>query len=124
MVASMEAFVPILASMIYSNLYNATIELAYPWQGSFYFLSAGLTIIGKNTWMCTVKGRMSSTIGAVVTVFVYASLGFKQIQSAEEEEREQSFHRQSSNLHPDEANNSSKRAELLCLSMKRVKKFE
>ena len=48
MVASMEAFVPILSSMIYSNLYNATIELAYPWQGSFYFLSIGLTIIGNN----------------------------------------------------------------------------
>ena len=47
MVASMEAFVPILSSMIYSNLYNATIELAYPWHGSFYFLSIGLTIIGN-----------------------------------------------------------------------------
>ena len=58
MVASMEAFVPILSSMIYSNLYNATIELAYPWQGSFYFLSIGLTIIGNiSAWMNPVKHR-------------------------------------------------------------------
>ena len=63
MVASMEAFVPILSSMIYSNLYNATIELAYPWQGSFYFLSIGLTIIGNNicvdescqTWLTCLR---------------------------------------------------------------------
>ena len=58
MVASMEAFVPILSSMIYSNLYNATIELAYPWQGSFYFLSIGLTIIGNiSAWINPVKHR-------------------------------------------------------------------
>ena len=53
---------------------------------------------------------------------VYISLGFKQILSPEEEEREKSLQRQSSNLHPDDTNN--RRTEILCLAMERHNKFE
>ena len=48
MLASLESFVPILASWIFTNLYNATSELAYPWKGSFYFTSAGFAALGLN----------------------------------------------------------------------------
>ena len=46
MLASLECVVPILASMIFTNLYNATSGLDYPWKGTFYFGSALLTLLG------------------------------------------------------------------------------
>ena len=46
MLASLESAVPILASAIFTNLYNATSELTYPWQGSFYFGCIGFSSIG------------------------------------------------------------------------------
>ena len=45
MLASLESFVPILASWVFTNLYNATSELQYPWQASFYFTSAGFALL-------------------------------------------------------------------------------
>merc|ERR1712241_530241 len=36
MLASLESVVPILASALFTSLYNSTIELGYPGQGSFY----------------------------------------------------------------------------------------
>lgn len=68
MLASLESAVPILASAIFTNLYNATSELTYPWQGSFYFGCIGF-----------------SSIGVVITIFVYISLGCKQIEPSNEE---------------------------------------
>ena len=102
MFASIEAFVPILASLMYSNLYNATIELHYPWNGSFYFLSAGLTIIG-----------------ILVTLFVHVttSFGLKQLQSNDGEEESVP----SCNLHPDEMDESSRRNEVVCISIKVIR---
>lgn len=47
MLASLESFVPILASWIFTNLYNATSELEYPWQATFYFTSAGFAGLGR-----------------------------------------------------------------------------
>ena len=47
MLASLESAVPILASAIFTNLYNATSELSYPWQGSFYFASSGFYLLGR-----------------------------------------------------------------------------
>ena len=47
MLASLESLVPILASLLYTSLYNSTSELGFPWQASFYFVSAGFTILGK-----------------------------------------------------------------------------
>ena len=49
MLASLESVVPIAASAIFTSLYNSTTGLGYPWQGSFYFLSAGFTVLGKQT---------------------------------------------------------------------------
>ena len=46
MLASVESILPIVGSNLYSNLYNATSDLEYPWMGSFYFAAAGFTIIG------------------------------------------------------------------------------
>ena len=46
MLASLECIVPILSSMIFTNVYNATSSAQYPWQGTFYFGSAGFTFIG------------------------------------------------------------------------------
>ena len=47
MLASLESVVPILASALFTSLYNSTIELGYPGQGSFYFASAGFTFLGE-----------------------------------------------------------------------------
>ena len=58
MLASLESAVPILASAIFTNLYNATSELTYPWQGSFYFGCIGFSSIGMALKMdigCIVK---------------------------------------------------------------------
>ena len=99
MFASIEAFVPILASLTYSNLYNATIELRYPWNRSFYFLSAGLTLIG-----------------ILVTMVVYVSMGSKQLQSKEGEKSPVI-----SSLHPNDMNGSNRRNEVVCVSMKIIK---
>ena len=46
MLASLECAVPILASMIFTNVYNATSGASYPWAGTFYFGAAGFTLIG------------------------------------------------------------------------------
>ena len=47
MLASLESVVPILASALFTSLYNSTIELGYPGQASFYFASAGFTFLGE-----------------------------------------------------------------------------
>ena len=61
-------------------------------------------------------------LGALITLGVYISLGFKQIKSDEEEEREKTFQRQNSNLHPDLMDD--KRTELLCIALERHNEFE
>ena len=47
LLASLECLVPIIGSAIFTNLYNATSELAYPWVGSFYFASSGVVFLGE-----------------------------------------------------------------------------
>ena len=47
MLASLECAVPIITSMIFTNVYNATSGLSYPWAGTFYFCAAGFTLIGN-----------------------------------------------------------------------------
>jgi len=69
MLASFESAVPITASAIFTTYYNATSELDYPWTGSFYLLGIGFFIIG-----------------AALTIVVYISLGFKQVQSIDDGE--------------------------------------
>ena len=57
MLASVESLLPIVGSNLYTNLYNATSDLEYPWMGSFYFAAAGFTIIGMSP-----KARVKFTI--------------------------------------------------------------
>ena len=47
MLASLECFVPILSATLFTNVYNATIELKYPWNATFYFGAIGFTLIGN-----------------------------------------------------------------------------
>ena len=91
MLASLESAVPILASAIFTNLYNATSELTYPWQGSFYFGCIGFSSIGMalkmdiGHWTCIVKTETIFVTGVLITIFVYISLGCKQIEPSNEE---------------------------------------
>ena len=47
MLASMESLVPIIASTLFTNLYKVTIDLQYPWKGTFYFVGAAFTATGR-----------------------------------------------------------------------------
>ena len=47
-------------------------------------------------------------------MFVYASLGFKQIKSEEEEKADKELKRQGSNLHPDDK--ISRKTEVICVA--------
>ena len=71
MLASLESAVPITASAIYSTFYNKTSDLEYPWGGSFYFLSTAFT-----------------AIGVIITLIVYFSLGCKQIEEEDGENKQ------------------------------------
>jgi len=46
MLASIESLIPIIGTIIYSRIYNATRELPYPLPGSCYFVSCGFIGIG------------------------------------------------------------------------------
>ena len=46
MLASTESLVPILASSLFTNLYNQTSDLGYPGQATFYFVETGIVCIG------------------------------------------------------------------------------
>ena len=47
MLGVFEAIVPIIASNVFTKLYNATAELDYPWHASYYFGTCGVVIIGN-----------------------------------------------------------------------------
>ena len=96
MLASLESVVPIASSALFTWLYNSTSELFYPWQGSFYFLSAGFTVLGQEF------GPLENILiiihtGMLIALAVYISLGFKQIESEEDLQEEKS----SEDLTPD-----------------------
>ena len=87
MLASLESVVPIASSALFTWLYNSTSELFYPWQGSFYFLSAGFTVLGQEF------GPLENILiiihtGMLIALAVYISLGFKQIESEEDLQEE------------------------------------
>ena len=46
MLASTESFVPILSSFIFTNVYTSTIDMEYPWKGTFYLVAACFTLVG------------------------------------------------------------------------------
>ena len=77
MLASLECAVPILASMIFTNVYNATSGLSYPWAGTFYFGAAGFTLIGKT--FSTFTLIHSYTAGLILAIIVYIRLGGKMV---------------------------------------------
>ena len=47
MLGVFEAFVPIIASSVFTKLYNATADLEYPWYASYYFGTIGVVIMGN-----------------------------------------------------------------------------
>ena len=96
--ASLQAVAPSATSALFTSLYNATAELSYPWQAAFFFASVGFGLIG-----------------CVIAILVFISLGFKQIESCEEEDdgkEEISEKGQTSNFQPDDR--VSKHSELKC----------
>ena len=97
MLASLECMVPILASVIFTNVYNATSELEYPWSSTFYFGSAGFTVIGL-----------------IAAVSVFISLKGKPVVPASSTPQ---LERQSSNLNPDDK--LSKETEIFCVALRR-----
>ena len=46
--SSFSALSPIVATAIYTNVYNATSDLPYPWSSTYLFTSAGFFVIGDN----------------------------------------------------------------------------
>eukprot|EP00090_Calanus_glacialis_P013647 TRINITY_DN22303_c0_g1_i1.p1 TRINITY_DN22303_c0_g1~~TRINITY_DN22303_c0_g1_i1.p1 ORF type:complete len:512 (+),score=57.94 TRINITY_DN22303_c0_g1_i1:1-1536(+) len=46
MLASVESLIPIIGTNMYTRIYNATRELAYPFPGSCYFASCGFIALG------------------------------------------------------------------------------
>ena len=57
MLASTESLVPIIASSLFTNLYNQTSDLGYPGQATFYFVEAAITCIG---WGRNIKQDISN----------------------------------------------------------------
>ena len=45
--SSLQSVAPIMASALYTSLYNATADLSYPWQASYLFTSAGFVMLGR-----------------------------------------------------------------------------
>ena len=46
--SSLQALSPIVATAIYTNVYNATSDLLYPWSSTYLFVSAGIFVIGDH----------------------------------------------------------------------------
>ena len=85
MLGVFEALVPIIASSVFTKLYNATSELEYPWTGSYYFGTIGVVITGRVLQCCKRIWYLYS-LGMLLTIFVYLSNGGKQIVSEESED--------------------------------------
>ena len=102
MLASLECAVPILASMIFTNVYNATSGAEYPWKGTYYFTSSAMMLPG-----------------VILTLTVYIMLKGKMVTPpVRPVESQVSLKRLNSSLHPDDL--QSKREELFCLSYKNL----
>jgi len=100
MLASLECFVPIISATLFTNVYNATIELKYPWNGTFYFGAIGFTLIGL-----------------FATIAVYIVLKGRMVTPASEENVSK-YQRMNSNLNPDDV--LSRKAEILCVALRRT----
>jgi len=106
MLASVESLVPIIASTVFTRMYNVTAVLHYPWPGSFYFVGAG-----------------SILLGLVVTLYVHISLGCSRITPLQNNQESQqakqaNLDRMNSNLHPEDT--ASKKRELFLVAYKNL----
>ena len=107
MLSSVQSLVPIVASTVFTQLYNATSDLAYPWPGSFYFAGAFCIMMGITTCL-----------------YVYLSLGCSSIstlqntESSEQGSAKSALQGMNSNLHPEDA--LSKKQELFCVTVKHL----
>ena len=102
MLASLECAVPILASMIFTNIYNATSGSGYPWKGTFYFTASAMMLPG-----------------VILTLTVFIMLrGMMVTPPVKSVESQVSLRRLNSSIHPDDF--QSKREELFCLSYKNL----
>ena len=85
MLASTESLVPIIASSLFTSLYNQTSGLGYPGQATFYFVEAAITCIGGARNSKENNSMKSHNPGLALTFYVWISLGFKQIPPLEDE---------------------------------------
>ena len=87
MLGVFEAIVPIIASNVFTKLYNATAELDYPWYASFYFGTIGVVIIGNFYYqdIATIT-EYNTCKGILLTIVVYLGTRRKQITSEEADE--------------------------------------
>merc|ERR1719317_145981 len=89
MLASVESLIPIIGTNMYTNIYKATRELAYPLPGTCYFVS------------CVFIG-----VGLVLTTAMACSLSCRKIPPAGKARLE----RGSSNRHPED----NSKGEIMC----------
>ena len=87
MLASTECLVPIIASSVFTSLYNQTSDLGYPGQATFYFVETAIMCIG---WLGNIEQNNAlisccHNPGLALTFYVWISLGFKQIPPIREE---------------------------------------
>ena len=84
--SSLQSIAPILGSALYAGIYNSSTDLPYPWQASYLFNSVGLISIGKsNILLFNTVLFVSFYEGCFLTLYVYISLGYKQIHPDENE---------------------------------------
>ena len=85
--SSVQSVAPIIATALYTSVYNATSDLEYPWASSYLFLSGCLFILSIKSQIRLTKILVFFFLGGLLPFTVYASLGFKQIPPVEENEQ-------------------------------------
>ena len=84
--SSLQSVAPILGSALYAGIYNSSTDLPYPWKSSYLFNSVGFISIG-NFYLIQLKATYYFMyIGCFLTLYVYISNGFKQIEPDENED--------------------------------------
>ena len=120
--ASLQAVWVFISSNSFTAIYNATSDLQYPWQATFYFASVACVVTGRSYYEHEIIFFYFPLLGSVITITVYISLGCRQIKSSEEEEEEKSSEGQSSNLNPDDK--TSRPSEIMCVAYRRYGNFD
>ena len=85
--SSLQSIAPILGSALYAGIYNSSTDLPCPWKASYLFNSVGFISIGNILLFNTIKQYIILCIlGCFLTLYVYISNGFKQIEPDENED--------------------------------------